>query len=69
MEKNDKNLEFEGPTIEDAIKKALEKMKVPREALVIKVVCEEKKGLFGMEGAKLAKIKVKLKDSKNSSST
>ena len=62
--KNSVGTEFEGNTVEGAIAKAVKKLGVPREALVIKVVCEEQKGLFGMEGAKLAKIKVSLKDKK-----
>ena len=60
MKKNN-SIEVEGNTVEDAIKKALEILKVPKEDVEIKVVCEEQKGLFGMEGAKLAKIKVILK--------
>lgn len=56
-----KNIEVEGPTIKEAIKKALKLLSVPRDSVVIKVVCEEKKGLFGMEGAKPAKVKVTLK--------
>ena len=57
-----KELEFEGSTVEEAIKNALNYFNVPREAIEIRIVCEEKKGLFGMEGAKPAKIKVKLKN-------
>jgi len=56
-----KSIEVEGSTVEEAIKKALELLNVSREDITVKVVCEEKKGLFGMEGAKLAKIKVSLK--------
>ena len=55
--------EFEGSTVENAIKKALKSLKVTREKIDVKIVCEEKKGLFGMEGAKLAKIKVTIKRS------
>lgn len=53
--------EFEGSTVEEAIKKALKQLGVSRQEMDIKVVCEAKKGLFGMEGAKPAKIKVFLK--------
>ena len=60
MEKS-KFFEFDGKTVDDAIKKAVKFLKMPRESLNVKVVCEEQKGLFGMEGAKLAKIKVFLK--------
>ena len=54
-------IEFEGSNVEDAIKKALLQLKVSRDDVEIKVVCEEKGGLFGMEGAKPAKIKVTVK--------
>lgn len=64
MTKSEKSVEFEGGTVEEAIKKAVAVLNVPREAIVIKVVCEEKKGLFGMEGAKPAKIKVWVKENK-----
>ena len=52
--------EFEGGTVEESIGKAEKILGVSRETLEIKVMCEEKKGLFGMRGAKLAKIKVKV---------
>jgi len=53
--------EFEGNTVDDAINKAVLKLGVPKNRLDIKIVCEEKRGLFGMQGAKTAKIKVKIK--------
>lgn len=62
MSEQDKKLEFEGITVEDAINKAVEELNVSRDNIEVKVVCEEKKGLFGMEGAKKAKIKVFLKN-------
>ena len=52
------DIETEGTTVEEAVNKALKLLKVPRSAVTVKVVCEEKKGLFGMEGAKPAKVKV-----------
>lgn len=55
-----KSIEIEGSTVEDAIKKATEILGVSRDEIFVKVVCEEKKGLFGMEGEKPAKIKVSL---------
>ena len=63
---SEENLEVEGATVEEAIKKALDLLKVSRDDIKVKVVCEEKKGLFGMEGAKRAKIRVQLKNRKNS---
>ena len=58
---NSKSIEVEGITVEDAITKALELLNVSRDEIIVKVVCEEKKGLFGMGGAKSAKIKVSIK--------
>ena len=60
-----KSIEVEGHTVEEAIKKAQKLLNVSRENIVVKVVSEEKKGLFGMEGAKPAKVKVTLKKSAN----
>ena len=57
-----KSIEVEGNTVEDAIKKAMNMLKVSRKEIIVKIVCEEKKGLFGMKGAKPAKIKVSLKN-------
>ncbi len=57
-----KSLEIEGSTVEVAIKKALEKLKVSRKEITVKIVSEEQKGLFGMQGAKPAKIIVTLKE-------
>ncbi len=62
MEKKQKSIDVDGVTVEDAIKKALEILGVSRDEINVKVVCEEKKGLFGMEGAKPAKIKVSIKE-------
>lgn len=59
-----KSFEVEGGTVEEAIKKAAEFFNVSRDEISVKVVCEEKRGLFGMEGEKLAKIRVSLKAKK-----
>jgi len=53
-------IEVEGKTTAEAVKKALRQLKVKREDVKIEVLCEEEKGLFGMEGAKMAKVKVSL---------
>ena len=58
------SIEVEGKTLEEAIKKALKALKLPREKLKIEVLSEEKKGLFGMPGAKPAKIRVTSIDNK-----
>jgi spoIIIJ-associated protein len=59
-----KNYEFEGGTVEEAIKNALNTLKVSRETIKVKVLSEEQRGLFGMEGAKPAKIRVTIKEKK-----
>jgi len=61
MIKAKKSVEIEGSDVEDAINKALIKLKVSRENISVKVVSEEQKGLFGMQGAKPAKIIVSVK--------
>ncbi|MDD5155415.1 MAG: Jag N-terminal domain-containing protein [Candidatus Omnitrophica bacterium] len=52
------SIEVEGKTVEDAIKKALIALKLPREKVKIEVLSEEEKGLFGMPGAKPAKVRI-----------
>ena len=54
-------IEVEGITVEDAIKKALKHLHATKKEVTIKVLKEEHKGLFGMEGAERAKIKATLK--------
>lgn len=56
--KNEKYIETEGKTVEEAIEKALQTLKLPRKCVRIKTLSEEKKGLFGMPGAKPAKVRV-----------
>ena len=53
-----KFIEVEAKTTQEAIRIALAKLKVKREDVEIKILREENKGLFGMEGAEPAKIKV-----------
>lgn len=59
--KSNYELEIEAKSVEEAIQEAVKRLHLPRERLEIKVIREEEKGLFGMPGAKLAKIKVKIK--------
>ena len=61
MDPKSQSIEFEGSTLDEAINKAVLEMGVPKNQLDIKVVCEEKLGLFGMQGAKKAKIIVRIK--------
>jgi len=58
------SIEVEGKSVEEAIKKALKELKLPRNKVKIEVLAEEEKGLFGMPGAKPAKVRVSLIKSK-----
>ena len=58
--RNKFSVEVEGKTVEEAIKKALQELKLPRDKVKIEVLSEEKKGLFGMPGARPAKIRVSI---------
>jgi spoIIIJ-associated protein len=60
------SVEVEGGTVEEAVKKALKELKVPRSKVKIEVLSEEEKGLFGMAGAKPAKVRVSTIKSKES---
>jgi spoIIIJ-associated protein len=55
--KQKKTIEVEGTTVEEAIKKALEELKMARDKVKIEILYEGVKGLFGMPGAKPAKIR------------
>jgi len=60
------SIEVEAKTIKEAIEIALKKLHTTKDKVDIKILSEEHKGLFGMEGHKLAKIKATLKEvSKN----
>ena len=54
-------IEVEAKTATEAIKIALIKLGVDKSEVDIKVLREENKGLFSMQGSKLAKVKVKKK--------
>ena len=54
------SIEVEGKSVEEAVKKALKELKLPRDKVKIEVLSEEKRGLFGMPGAKPAKVRVSI---------
>lgn len=56
-----KTIEMTGKTIEDAVKNALNELKVTEEKIEYEVLEEGSKGLFKLLGAKPAKIRVKVK--------
>ncbi len=62
--KKAKFIEVEGKTMEEAIEKALQELNLPRNRVKIESFTEEKKGLFGMAGAKPAKIRVSVIENK-----
>ncbi len=58
-----KSIEIEAKTTKEAIKIAIRELGADRKDVDIRILREEHKGLFGMEGAELAKVKVSLKGS------
>ena len=55
------SVEVEGRTSQEAIKTALKKLGVSRKQVRIEILSEENKGLFGMKGARPARVKVTVK--------
>lgn len=51
-------VEVEGKTVEEAVAMALKKLQVRRDQAKVEILSEEQKGLFGMAGAKMAKVRV-----------
>jgi len=54
------SIEIEANTVEEAIRMALKQLKLPRSKVKIEVLSDEEKGLFGMPGAKPAKVRVSM---------
>ena len=59
---NPTSIEVESKTVEAAIKIALKKLNLPRNQVEIEILAEGEKGLFGMPGGKLAKVRVTAKE-------
>ncbi len=57
-----KSIEVEGRTSQEAIKVALKKLGVARTQVKVEILSEEDKGLFGMNGARPARVRVTLKE-------
>ncbi|MBL7092149.1 MAG: Jag N-terminal domain-containing protein [Candidatus Omnitrophica bacterium] len=55
------SIEAEGRTSQEAIKIALKRLGVSRNQVKVEILSEENRGLFGMKGAKPARVKVTLK--------
>lgn len=53
-----KHIESEGKTIKEAINKALKELKLSRKQVKIELLSEEERGLFDMEGARPAKVRI-----------
>lgn len=58
MAKIGHSIEVEGRSTQEAIAIALKKLGVSKDQVKIKILSEERKGLFGMKGAKQAKVRV-----------
>jgi len=59
-----KEIEVEGKSAKEAIEIALKKLRARKDEVEVKILREEHKGLFGMEGSESAKVKVILKKRK-----
>ncbi|WP_372519362.1 Jag N-terminal domain-containing protein, partial [Candidatus Ruminimicrobiellum ovillum] len=57
-----KELEFSGKNINDAIEKGLQELNCSKEDVEIKILDEGTKGLFGLMGSKPARVILTLKD-------
>ncbi len=55
------SIEAQGRTSQEAIRIALKKLGVSRKQVSVEILSEENRGLFGMSGAKQARVKVTLK--------
>ena len=55
------SVEVDGKTVQEAIKKGLSILGVDRGHVSVRILSEETQGLFGMRGAKPAKIRMSLK--------
>lgn len=56
-----KEIDVEGKSVQEAVSIALKKLHAKREEVEVKVLNEETKGLFGMEGARPAKVRIIMK--------
>lgn len=56
------SIEVEANNVKEAIKIALERLHVKKDRVIVTILSEGIKGLFGMAGSKAAKIRVTLKD-------
>ena len=54
-------IEVEAKTTKEAIAIALKKLNISKDKAKIEILREEHKGLFGMEGAEPAKVRVSVK--------
>ncbi len=52
------SIEVEGKSVKEAIDIALNALKLPRNEVDVEVLSEGEKGLFGMPGGKLAKVRI-----------
>jgi len=52
------SIEVQGKNTREAISTALKNLDVPRKNVKVQVLAEEKKGLFGMQGAAQAKVRI-----------
>ena len=60
-----REIEVEGKSAKEAIEMALKQLRAKKDEVEVRILREEHKGLFGMEGSEKAKVKVILKRGKS----
>ncbi len=55
---NEKFIDIEGKSVEDAIETGINRLNLPREKVEIKILSEPQSGLFGMGGPAKAKVRL-----------
>ena len=58
-----RSIDVEGRTVQEAIGKGLKVLGVQRNNVTVQILAEESKGLFGMRGAKPAKVRLTVRSS------
>ncbi len=61
MQKTPRSIDVEGRTVKAAILKGLTLLSATRSQVTVRILAEETRGLFGMRGAKPAKVRITLK--------
>ena len=62
--KSVRSVDAEGRTVQEAIRRGLATLGARRNQVTVQILAEESQGLFGMRGAKPAKVRLVMKETK-----